>query len=140
MPCCNTTWAISWPSRPASSSSLQPEVEHAAGDHDLAAGQREGVGLRDVDQIEVDRRLSDARRLNDPIAEVRDPSQIGGTLQGSVLNQRLAGRVETLLEELGVGDLDCRNGLSEARSGVAKDEDQRCERHTCADYAFSTMR
>ncbi len=81
------------------------EIEHAAGEEDVAAGQREGVGHRDVDQEEAERKVPVARFLRHPVADLGDAAQLGRVVVGAVDLGRLGGRLEALGEEVRVRDL-----------------------------------
>ena len=94
---------------------VEPQLDHAAGEEDLAAGQRERVGLAHLDEEERERKILVPGRRCHAVADVGDAAQGGGVVPGAVLVDRLLRGGDALGEELGVGDLLRRAGGGEER-------------------------
>ncbi len=81
----------------------EPQLEHAAGDEDVPAGQGEGVRLRHVRQEERDRIVVVVRLFGDPVADFGHPGEGLRIVPGAVDAGGLRGGLQALAEELLVG-------------------------------------
>src|SRR6185295_1191665 len=100
---------------------IEPEVEHAGGDEDLAARQREGVGHRHLDDAEGEGELLVLGMLRQLVADAVDARELLRVVRRAVLGDGLGGGLEALVEEVGIGDALRPYG---PRGGEHQQEDQ----------------
>ncbi len=103
------------------------EVEHAAGDEDVAAGQGEGIGHRHLDQVEAEGRVGVLGDGGDPVADVEHPALVGRPVEEAVEVARAMGGLGALAVELGVS-LISSGGCSPAPAAGARTRGRRAGR------------
>ncbi len=103
----------------------EAEVEHAAGDENMAAGQGEGVRHRHVDQVEAEGKVAEFGHRGDPVADVEHPPQLRRTVEPAVEIDRAVGGFGALAVDLGVLDLERRLGGGEDGRGQKAREQRR---------------
>ena len=103
---------------------VEAQLEHAAGDEDVTAGQGEGVRLRHVDGVEAEREVDEARLLGQPVADAVDPRQLHRVVVGAVLVDGAPRHLQALLEQLRVLDHRHRGGGDGLGGGGPEDHDE----------------